>query len=261
MDTARIDFDVMRDQKCVVKYYNFQSAELRKEIKILTMIKHPNLMSLINVIDNDESPEIGIISHREDSDLMEYLKYHGTRLSYHAKMNIAIQLASGLSVLHAHNILHADLKLENILITGRNIKITDFGSSEFLDPKTGVIKTKQIKCTATHRPPEGFISYIYLMDFEENNFILTAKFDVWSYGVIMYELWSGCPIYRQKIIPSFTKNMDERIYDESIFNTILTTKHYENILKYLPKKFSGCFQINPNIRPSSSNILKSLYNI
>jgi len=251
-----IDFDSMKKNGYVIKYYESESSQLKTEIQILRMLAHPNLVRLANLVEKNDMGTgdlfVGLVIQREDSDLMDYLDKFGSRLTNKIRLRIGTQIANGLVYLHQNLILHTDLKPDNILITGNQIKITDFGSSVFVNKKTLSVKTSHLKCTPTHRPPEGFVCV------NTKSFTLDLKFDMWSFGIIMYELWSGCPIYLQRIIPAYNKNVADNVYEDNLFQTILTDAFHKDIRLYLPKIFYNCISIGSEYRPTAQCILDGL---
>ena len=115
--------------------------------------------------------------------LYQYMKmnnYSGFSLEIIKK--IAKQLLSTLSILENHNIIHCDLKPENILFqssTALDIKLIDFGSSTFTTKRIyNYIQSRY------YRAPEIILNIDY-----------TTKIDIWSFGCILCELFTGKPIF------------------------------------------------------------------
>merc|ERR1712232_969869 len=91
---------------------------------------------------------------------------------------ILMQILEGLKVLHLNYVLHRDVKLGNILVNSRGaVKVTDFGISKKLD--NGVMVDTFVG-TATHMSPERVLGEDY-----------SFPADIWSLGLIAYELASG----------------------------------------------------------------------
>ena len=230
----------------VAKYYYKDCKEAQIEINILSKLTHPNIMSAL-AINKDEFGFIIIYMNKEKQNLSDNLELNHD-IAFENKINYLCQIASGLNYLHQNNVLHLDLKLDNIMITNDNIKIIDFGSSEFI--LNNFVCVDKIKCTVTHRPPEGY------------NILnkLSYSFDVWSFGIVMYEILSGIPIYLQNIIPACfsVTGPDYFIYEKKMYSAIMDKSFLSKLNEILPFYFMRCVNYDPNKRPSMLNIIKKL---
>ncbi|CAB4442759.1 unnamed protein product [Rhizophagus irregularis] len=152
-----------------------------------------------------------IMQYANDGDLQNYLKNNFKDLTWNDKKKLAFQIADGLNYLHNENILHRDLHSKNIAIHENNAKIMDFGISK-----------------------------------NQNNQTSTAYVDVYSFGVLMWEISSG--------YPPFKDNDNKVALAVSISNgarevTILgTPKEYEKLYK-------NCWNQEPEQRPTINEIL------
>ncbi|XP_035665248.1 leucine-rich repeat receptor-like protein kinase PEPR1 [Branchiostoma floridae] len=98
------------------------------------------------------------------------------------RWRMAHEISLGMTFLHCQNpqILHCDLKAENVLLDGDfHVKISDFGLSKWKIESRVVTQTSPEGSTITHAPPE------YFMDI---NLVPTEKFDVYSFGVLLWEI-------------------------------------------------------------------------
>src|SRR5690606_5233286 len=113
-------------------------------------------------------------------ELIKSQDFKGVELTVIKK--IAIQLLQSLLFLQKHSIIHCDLKPENILLTHHGktgIKLIDFGSSCFLDEKLYTYIQSRF-----YRAPEIILGIEY-----------GCEIDMWSFGCILVELYSGIPIF------------------------------------------------------------------
>lgn len=131
------------------------------------------------------------------------------------KLNILLQIAKGLQVLHSCNIAHMDLKLENILrFEGDQFKLVDLESS--LDFSKLIDDDVNIKSSLSIMAPE-----VYKFEVEKMN----TSVDIWSFGMLLFEVITGEVIVDTedqengyKIIKSFLKQ--KSTYVENLFNII-----------------------------------------
>ena len=224
----------LSNQKFIIKHYSKSCKSFQTEVKILSMLSHLHIISVINVI------QTGIIFPQEDSNLSDYLE-SSSDIPINIKNNYISQVASGLNHIHKNNILHLDLKLDNIMITNNLIKIIDFGSAEFMIDN--VVYTKEIKCTATHRPPEGFVESLNRN--LNKIFVFDLGFDIWSFGIVMYEILFGVPIYLQGIMPEYTVDLN---YEYLMYQCVMSDEFHNTIAQVLNPDYMQCLNINSNKR-------------
>lgn len=159
--------------------YEKLKERLKKEIKIAKSIDHPNLVKLIEVLKEDEKIYL-VFEFCECGDLSKYLENTGILDELQAK-NFLTQILSGLGYLHGRNIIHRDLKPQNILITKidgtPHLKIADFGFAKEIEPED---MSATICGSPLYMAPQ-----LLRMD------KYSPKADVWSLGVIMYEMVTG----------------------------------------------------------------------
>ncbi|KAL0089474.1 kinase-like domain-containing protein [Phycomyces blakesleeanus] len=152
---------------------------VRREIAIMKLIRHPNVMSLVDVIDDAALPDLHLIlEYVEGGELFEYLVSKG-RLGEPEARHHFQQIILGLDFCHHHLICHRDLKPENLLLDAQNnIKIADFGMAS-LQPAGSMLETS---CGSPHyASPEIVAGMPY------NG----SASDIWSCGVILYALLTG----------------------------------------------------------------------
>ncbi|KAI8968362.1 hypothetical protein BDF20DRAFT_177117 [Mycotypha africana] len=152
---------------------------VRREIAIMKLINHPNVMSLTDVIDDPSSSDLHLVlEYVEGGELFEYLVSKGRLDEAEARHHFQ-QIILGLDYCHHHLICHRDLKPENLLLDSKNnIKIADFGMAS-LQPLGSMLETS---CGSPHyASPEIVAGLPY------NG----SACDIWSCGVILYALLTG----------------------------------------------------------------------
>ncbi|KAF7722438.1 hypothetical protein EC973_003140 [Apophysomyces ossiformis] len=152
---------------------------VKREIAVMKLINHPNIMSLIDVIDLTDSPNLYLIlEYVQGGELFEYLVSQG-RLPEHEARKYLQQIIFGLDYCHRHLICHRDLKPENLLLDkDKNIKIADFGMAS-LQPAGSLLETS---CGSPHYASPEIVNGVPYDG---------SASDIWSCGIILYALICG----------------------------------------------------------------------
>ena len=177
----------------IIKKNNVKNENtILREIKIMSMIKHHNVLCLLDVLVSNNKYYL-IMEYCDIGDLKEYMKHRDLNeidLKYYVK-----QIRDGMWELHTNNIIHRDLKPQNILVTTDDIlKISDFGFAKSYNPDA---ELQQTMC--------GSPLYMAPEILEQKRY--TDKVDLWSIGVIMYELYFNEVPVKGKNIVDLIKNV------------------------------------------------------
>jgi len=156
-----------------------------QEAQAASALDHPNICTVHEIDETKPAPaDAGdeqsfiVMTYYDGETLKEKIKRE--RLSLNQVLEIAIQIANGLAGAHEAGIIHRDIKSSNIIITRRNeVKIIDFGLAK-LSGQTGISKKGSTLGTAAYMSPE-----------QSQGFHLDHQTDIWSFGVILYEMLSG----------------------------------------------------------------------
>ncbi|BGP27595.1 CAMK/CAMKL/Kin4 protein kinase [Rhodotorula toruloides] len=157
-----------------------RGEKVRREIEVLKMVRHPNIVRLYDVIETEKY--IGIVlEYASGGELFDHILAH-RYLKERDASRLFAQLISGVGYLHSKGVVHRDLKLENLLLDrNRNVIITDFGfANRFNDAHVDLMATS---CgSPCYAAPELVVS--------DGKYVGTAV-DVWSCGVILYAMLAG----------------------------------------------------------------------
>ncbi|KAF9325026.1 hypothetical protein BG006_011452 [Podila minutissima] len=154
--------------------------KIGREISVLRTIRHPNIISLFDVIETERYIGI-VIEYASGGELFDHILAH-RYLKEKDACRLFAQLMSGVNYLHSKHIVHRDLKLENLLLDrNRNIMITDFGFANQFESST-----RDLMSTSCGSPcyaaPELVIS---------DGLYVGSGVDIWSCGVILYAMLAG----------------------------------------------------------------------
>jgi serine/threonine protein kinase len=143
---------------------------------------HPNVLPIIDADIYDEQVVI-VSEYAPDGSLADWLKEHGGKaLTLATAVEITLGILDGLAHLHARRIIHRDLKPANILLQGKTPRLVDFGLARVLKT-TG--QSSNVSGTYAYMPPEAFDGK------------RSEQTDVWSAGVILYQMLTGSLPYPQ----------------------------------------------------------------
>src|SRR6266496_1728476 len=170
------------------------------------------------------------MQHVDGGSLHQYLKHNFSKLTWDDKIKLAYQITEGIKYLHDEDILHQRLHSKNIVIHKKEAKI-------MLD----IMRSTETDCL----DDSEMISYIDPKLLENHSYEYDKKSDIYSLGVLMWELSSGYPPKNENIL----KN---HIIDGYRENQIPgTPKEYLDIYK-------SCWDYEPNERPSINQVFDKL---
>ncbi|TRY65492.1 hypothetical protein DNTS_021725 [Danionella cerebrum] len=219
------------------------SQNVQNEARLFAMLKHPNIIALKGVC--LQEPNLCLImEYASGGPLSRALA--GRRIPPHVLVDWAVQVAQGMLYLHSEAIvplIHRDLKSNNVLLAepvekgsmeGKTLKITDFGLAREWH------KTTKMSTAGTYAwmAPEVIKSSTF-----------SKGSDVWSYGVLLWELLTGEAPYR---------GIDGLAVAYGVAVNKLTLPIPSTCPEPFAKLLAECWQQDPHLRPSFGSVLSRL---
>lgn len=189
-----------------------------KEAKIVAKLNHPNIVTVYDYSGDDSETLYLVMEFAENGSLSKYLKTKNIP----EEVGIAITIGVLEAISHAKksNILHLDVKPENILFSKDfRIKLTDFGIARIKEDEEAVLSTN-VMGTPAYMSPEQI-----------KGEGLDFRSDIFSIGVLLCELATGAHPFKGKNVTETLKN----IADGKDLDSTLTDLSYEELSKIIKK--------------------------
>lgn len=190
------------------KSQKLQELIFQREVEILKKVQHPNIVKFVAFDTDDDLDKYYIVlEYINGKNLSEARDEIATYTEYE-KLELADQILLGVEYLHKKGIMHRDLKPSNIMIDDDGkIKIIDFGISKGIDTHYTDMTVSQFNTPKYCSPEQG------------ENKEITFRSDIYSLGLILYEMFSG-----------------EVVNKDKPFNSVMLSEGIENILSRMLKK-------------------------
>ena len=190
MANVYLAYDTILDRNVAVKVLRGDLASdekfvrrFQREALSASSLSHPNIVEVYDVGEDNGEYYI-VMEYIEGKQLKELLKKRG-KLTISEVIDIMLQITDGLSVAHDSYIIHRDIKPQNIMILENGlVKITDFGIAMALN-STQLTQTNSVMGSVHYIPPE-----------QASGKGSTLKSDIYSMGILMYELLTGSVPYK-----------------------------------------------------------------
>ena len=207
--------DLANDEKFVRRF--------QREALSASSLSHPNIVAMYDVGEDDGLYYI-VMEYVEGKTLKQLLKKRGS-LTLSEAIDIMLQLTDGMAHAHDSYIVHRDLKPQNIMIEDDGqIKITDFGIAMALN-STQLTQTNSVMGSVHYLPPE-----------QAAGKGATIKSDIYSMGIIFYELLTGeLPFKGDSAVEIALKQMKEPLPDVHKLNNDIPQSIENIILKATAK--------------------------
>ncbi|XP_030623362.1 protein-tyrosine kinase 6b [Chanos chanos] len=220
---------------------SLDQTEFQQEVQILKRLRHRHLISLFAIC-TASTPYYIITELMEKGDLLKLLRSEeGAALDRISLIDMAAQVADGMSYLEANNSIHRDLAARNVLVgEGYICKVADFGLARIIKEPfyTSEDKTIPYKWCAPEAISHGRYS---------------NKSDVWSFGVLLYEMltYGGIPY------PAFSNREVYHQITENGYRMPAPTK----CPQYVYDIMLACWRDNPEDRPDFKDLKPDLENV
>uniref|UniRef100_A0A665VS72 RAF proto-oncogene serine/threonine-protein kinase n=1 Tax=Echeneis naucrates TaxID=173247 RepID=A0A665VS72_ECHNA len=221
-----------------------QFQAFRNEVAVLRKTRHVNILLFMGYMTKDN---LAIVTQWcEGSSLYKHIHVLETNFKMIQLIDIARQTAQGMDYLHAKNIIHRDMKSNNIFLhEGLTVKIGDFG-----------LATVKARWSGSHQveQPSGSILWMApeVIRMQDNN-PYSFQSDVYSYGIVLFELMTGELPYSQ------IANRDQIIFmvGRGYLSPDLS-KLYKNCPKAMKRLVADCIKKSKDDRPLFPQILSSI---
>ncbi|XP_037947176.1 tyrosine-protein kinase Fer isoform X2 [Teleopsis dalmanni] len=174
LKSSKLDVAV---KTCRMTLPDEQKRKFLQEGRILKQYDHPNIVKLIGIC-VQKQPIMIVMELVPGGSLLNYLRKNSNSLTYRQQMGMCRDAAAGMRYLESKNCIHRDLAARNCLVDFENsVKISDFGMSREEEEYIVSDGMKQIPVKWTAPEALNFGKY-------------TSLCDVWSYGILMWEIFS-----------------------------------------------------------------------
>lgn len=239
---------------------NYKRVEqFTNEVEILSKLQHPNLVKLYGCTSRHSRELLLVYEYIPNGTVADHL--HGKQansglLSWSVRLKIAIETANALAYLHRNDIIHRDVKTNNILLDNNfKVKVADFGLSRLFP----------LDVTHVSTAPQGTPGYVdpeYYQCYQ-----LTDKSDVYSFGVVLVELISSLQavdINRNRNDINLSNMAIDRIQNHALADLVDLDLGFDRdyavrcMIKSVAELAYRCLQQTRDVRPSMDEVLEIL---
>ena len=230
MANVYLAFDTILERQVAVKILRGDLSDdekfirrFQREANSASSLRHPNIVEMYDVGEDDGKYFI-VMEYVDGKTLKGLIKKRGP-LNLSEAIDIMLQLTSGIACAHDSYIIHRDIKPQNVMILedGR-VKITDFGIAMALN-NNELTQTNSVMGSVHYLPPE-----------QASGSGSTIKSDIYSLGILMFELLTGkVPFKGENAVEIAIKHMKDQIPSVCKFNSAIPQSVENIILKACAK--------------------------
>ncbi|KAF8037888.1 hypothetical protein BT93_B0659 [Corymbia citriodora subsp. variegata] len=232
------------------------------EVEILTRLRHPNLVSLYGCTSRQSHRLLLVYEYVPNGTVADHINGDSAKPGlppWSTRLNIAIETANALVYLHASDVIHRDVKTNNILLNENfSVKVADFGLSRLFP----------FNVTHVSTAPQGTPGYV---DPEYHQcYQLTEKSDVYSFGVVLMELISSLPavdITRHRHEINLSALATNKIRSQALHELVDQNLGFDTdyrtgeMITAVAELGFQCLQESHEMRPSMNEVLDTLKDI
>jgi serine/threonine protein kinase len=197
--------------------------KFKGEATAIAALSDNNIVNILDVGTQDDINYI-VMEYVKGKTLKDIIKQVG-KMNYETAISVAIQIAKALDCAHKNNIIHRDVKPQNILVTEDGVmKVTDFGIAKSTTSET-ITNTSTIMGSAHYISPEQ----------AKGNFV-DCRTDLYSLGVVLYEMVTGnLPFQADTAVTIALKHLQEEVVPPKSINSKVPDSLNQLILKSMEK--------------------------
>ena len=187
-------------------------AGLRREMQMLAKISHPNVATIFEGRTTDQGRSYFVMELVDGLPIHEYCDQY--KLSKNGRVELFLRVCEAVHAVHKHGILHCDLKPDHILVKvvdGEPIPtLIDFGVAKKLLARNAARETQPIKTEA-----RGTLEYMSPENISSTQSPLDSRSDVYSLGVLIYELLTGqTPVDAKRLVHASWSKVQQMVCEE-----------------------------------------------
>lgn len=200
------------------------AQKFKREATAIANLSDANIVNVLDVGTQDDIDYI-VMEYISGKTLKDLINYSG-KLNYNTAIKIALQIAKALDCAHRNNIIHRDIKPQNILVTeAGEVKVTDFGIAKSTDSQT-ITNTTSIIGSAHYLSPE-----------QAKGTYIDFRSDIYSFGIVLYEMLTGkLPFEGDSPVTVALKHLQEEPVPPKNINPAIPDSLNKLILKAIQKE-------------------------
>ena len=196
-------------------------TKFRTEAQSAAGLEHPNIVNIYDV-GSENGLHFIVMEYVEGITLKTYVEKKG-QLSFKEATSIAIQVARGIEIAHSKEIIHRDIKPQNVIIsTEGKVKVTDFGIARAISSNT---ISAEVMGSVHYASPE-----------QARNGFVDGRSDIYSLGIVMYEMVTGrVPFDGDTTVSVAIQHLQEEMVEPSAYAPELPISYEKIVLKATQK--------------------------